>query len=244
MAVKPILFSGSMVRALLDGRKTQTRRVTAQPPPECGINYMLGNESWMPVEARSPVRRAFEAWHGDLFRNRPKKAMCGSFDIVARFQPRDILWVRETWCAAGTHSGYAYAADAPAGADTRGYGWRPSIHMPRAASRLTLTVTDVRVQRLQEVDEADAKAEGAAEHPCRGPHRGPDATFWAMADPDSDASCSSRTTARAAFGAFWNLLNEARGYGWDANPWVAAVTFTVERANVDTALKRREVVHG
>jgi len=224
----PIIFSAPMVRALLDGRKTQTRHLVPQPPAECGINYMLGEESWLPIEKRTPVRRAFEAWTGPLFQNRPPGHLCGSFDITPRFQPRDRLWVRENW---KPHSSFAGTKprDMPAGevfymADG-GYApsntpWVPCIHMPRWASRLTLLVEQVRIERLQDISEKDAKAEGvtADEDP-----------FWrpSATDPDSGGNPSHRTS----FECLWNSINGADA--WDANPWVVALTFRVIRSNID-----------
>ena len=97
-----------------------------------------------------------------------------------------------------------------------GTRWRPSIHMPRWASRLTLTVTDVRVQRLQEISEEDARAEGA--YPCEG--------GWSYG-----GSPLAGTTARGAFYCLWNSLHGPDA--WSANPWVCALTFTVDRRNID-----------
>ncbi|NUB16491.1 hypothetical protein GAY28_30765 [Azospirillum brasilense] len=256
----PIIFSAPMVRALLDGRKTQTRRLVPQPPAECGINYMLGEESWLPIEKRTPVRRAFEAWTGPLFQNRPAGHLCGSFDITPRFQPRDRLWVRENWQTGMTDDGpkIAYAAtpdfveiDAWDGPD-EGCGpsfnydrcpgakwhhwlgdvladgpWRPSIHMPRWASRLTLVVQDVKVERLQDISEEDARAEGA--EPCAN-------GWWFDRNP-----LLAGSDARGAFYCLWSSIHGADA--WDANPWVVAPSFAVHRCNIDK-LEAREVAIG
>ncbi|MEH7827630.1 hypothetical protein [Gemmobacter denitrificans] len=99
-------------------------------------------------------------------------------------------------------------------ADVRGYPWRPSIHMPRWASRITLTVTDVRVQRLQQISEADAVAEGVS------PISEPNDLKWEHYSPHG-----------VAFAALWNSLH---GHGaWEANPWVVVPTFTVAHGNID-----------
>jgi len=230
-----------MVRALLEGRKTQTRRVAPQPPAECGINYMLGNESWLPVDRRTPVRRTFEAWGGDLFKNKPEKALCGAFEIKPRYQPGDRLYVREAWRPHYLGDGVwdldvSYVAD---GARRRIYdgefgekdwNWPKAadrgnvtpLHMPRWASRLTLTVTEVRVQRLQEISEEDAIAEGIqSAHLTDGMHgwipfdAGP-----AFYDP------------RDAFRDLWDSLNADRA-PWQNNPWIVAISFDVIRQNID-----------
>ena len=192
MVEKPIIFSAPMVRALLDGSKTQTRRV-------------LDN------------KRA-------VMRDRSDALDCVRVHIGYR------LWVRENWQGL-TFGDYLptnsrvcdlrYAAtDALADAhrDVRGYPWRPSIHMPRWASRLTLTVTDVRVQRLQEISAADSLAEGVQCHTCK-----------AM----GQSACNRRGCFASidAFRAIWDHIN---GPGaWAENPWVAAYTFTVHRCNID-----------
>lgn len=202
MADRPIHFSAPMVRALLDGRKTQTRRVLKpQPPtglmPEC---FAIAGEAQ---------------------------------PIGARWSRGDRLWVRENWQAL-SHGDYLptksqpcdlrYAATEPLAcltSEVRGYPWRPSIHMPRWASRLTLTVTDVRVQRLQDISEADARAEGVSTIPE------PNDLKWEHYSPHG-----------VAFVALWNSIH---GPGaWDANQWVAAYTFTVHRCNID----QMEADHG
>ena len=138
MAIKPILFNTEMVRAILDGRKTCTRRVIELPENMDGVPVGKSGDSSNPLGFMYP---------GGI--KRPP------------YQPGDILYVRETWCAlpvneAGHmrgHSIYYYRADG----DLRPEGWRgkwrPSIHMPKEAARIWLKVTDVRVERLQEIDE-------------------------------------------------------------------------------------------
>jgi hypothetical protein len=142
------------------------------------------------------------------------------------------LWVRERCLtiAGGTYRGVRYIAD---GADTGDWNrasdggrWdvksRPSIHMPRWASRLTLAVTDVRVQRLKDISEEDAMAEGLV----------------AVTAPNGHVTYQipgllGGQTPRRAYALLWDLINAKRGYGWDANPWVVALTFTTERRNID-----------
>jgi hypothetical protein len=190
MTERPILFSAEMVRAILDGRKTQTRR------------------KMKPAKAKRPKR-----WLID------DAAVNG---LVCPYgEPGDLLWVREAW---RVHKSYdvlnaarvygamggdvAYCVDylaTPRNEDFWGRG-RPSIHMPRWASRITLRITDVRVERLQAISEDDARAEG-----CPYPPE------WAGRFMDRDE------TAKTWFKSIWNTIN---GPGaWDANPWVWAISF-------------------
>jgi hypothetical protein len=210
MADRPIIFSAPMVRALLDGRKTQTRRLVK----------------------RGPVREWLDAGFNLAFVNDPGNAS------ALPYQRGDRLWVREAgnWQAAGTcqitgrHMRFgAYGADAdPSAFSFFGGKKRPSIHMPRWASRLTLTVTEVRVQRLQEISEEDALAEGVDdERCCRAPSREFGPGDW------GNACCGQPTVTdpREEFRALWTSIH---GPGaWDENPEVVALTFTVERKNVD-----------
>lgn len=226
MKERPILFSAPMVRALLDGTKTQTRRaVKPQPPAECSIHYMLGNESWMPESKRSPLRHHWEAWGGPLHQSRPPRHLCGSHSVRCPYgQPGDRIWVKETWrpkvahgCTQGACDcgdvAVEYRADAAIEhftdrqIDAASPGWcMPKaaatgnvspLFMPRWASRLVLEITEVRVERLQEMSAPDAWAEGIAHSPDVNPLH--------------------------AFEKLWTSIN---GEGsWAANPWVWALTF-------------------
>lgn len=204
MVDRPIIFSGPMVNALLAGRKTQTRRVLKPP---YGTFEFLGNGQWRPICTKAfPGNRLWvrEAWSGEHeFRDVPPSRR----QSVAT--PGGPILRESVWF---------WADGAPSFGD-----WerpRPSIHMPRWASRLTLTVTEVRVQRLQEISEADAAAEGC------------EATGWrpTYGNPDN-AGFEESIPAKDAFADLWNSLH---GPGaWEANPWVAAYTFTVQRGNID-----------
>lgn len=188
MTDKPILFSAPMVRAILDGRKTQTRRVLKPQP----VNSFL--------------------------------------ECRLRYAPGDRLWVREAVCWVSAR-GWKYRADQEDLSDYEADGergrWRPSIHMPRSASRLTLTVTDVRVQRVQEISEADAVAEGIERLKSGRGYYDPTQSHGAVS---LGHFCSK---AKAAFSLLWDSINASRGYSWDANPWVVALTFDVEKRNID-----------
>ena len=225
MRERQLLMSGRNVRAIFAGAKTVTRRpLREQPPAECGIHYMLGNESWLAPEKRAPLRHSWEAWHGPLFEKRPAKWLCGRFDAKCPYGvPGDRLWIRETWRERGyigtdrdgvetEAEGYEYRADfddePPTGR------WRPSIFMPRAACRLVVELADIQVERLQEIDEAGAGIEGAS-------------LFHAELAERAHSSGAEYTlpTQREIFRNGWDELNERRGFGWDADPWVWVLTF-------------------
>lgn len=175
MKERPILFSGEMVRAILDGRKTQTRRVVKFD--WCGsANGLLHQASFDP---------AYKCPYGKV---------------------GDRLWVRETW--AKLLSGRIwYRAD---GHSINDGGWRPSIHMPRWASRITLEITGVWVERLQAIGQNDAFREGV--------RRAADGRWFNYA-PDGP----THNSARGSFISLWESIN---GPGsWDANPWVWVIEF-------------------
>lgn len=201
MTDRPILFSGQMVRAILDGRKTQTRRPLTirghRKFSDFGRSETPGYD-WT-------FRDSGLIWH-DL----------KDHQLLDRLPHAagDRLWVRETWYGEVGDLPPSYAATHER-SDT---GWRPSIHMPRWASRLTLIVTDVRVQRLQEISAQDTVAEGVQCATCEAMRR---------------SACNQRGcfSSCVAFRALWNSL-----YGpeaWDDNPWVVATTFTAHHCNVD-----------
>ncbi len=203
---RPILFSGAMVRAILDGRKTQTRRI-AKP---------IGNPDLGNVYAPGAIALEREAQH--------------VIDRACPYgRPRDRLWVRETWQGpmwdgdwedrpADPHSPKycQYAADGgPApecmdADDNLRQGWRPSIHMPRWACRLELEIAAVRVERLNDCSEADAIAEGIA------------AELEGWTDY-SNPSCQMCLNPVDSYRTLWDSINGAGA--WEANPWVWVVEF-------------------
>lgn len=209
MTDKPILFSASMIRALLDGRKTQTRRVLN--------DKQVKRVADIPSEELESLQ--IEGW--DI--SDGTEECLGEYLFKTPIYAGDRLWVRESFQVSGigwgkkpkdAHGGKVhFMADPDHGWQDYWGGWHPSIHMPRWASRLTLVVTDVRVQRVQEISEADAIAEGIFE---------------------SDVNMYPELgTARHHFEDLWDSLNSKRGFGWDDNPWVTAITFTVHRCNID-----------
>lgn len=192
------------IRAALAGRKTVWRRpMRKQPPPECSINYPLGNESWRPEGARSLLRHLWEAWHGPLFKNRPSGHLCGHFVQLAPYRPSDVLSVREAWHPRSPVSCpccVAYRADhsisetcCDHSMDYTSAPWRSSATMPAWASRLSLPVVNVRAERLHDVSEDDAAVEGLLELPELA-----FSTLTAMIEQ-------------------WNEDNPR--HPWDSNPW-------------------------
>ena len=177
MTERGILFNGTMVRALLDGSKTQTRRVVKPQPYEGGRP-----EHW-------------------------------SISELSQFcpygQPGDRLWVRETFAYLGTNKRgpHAYCADTDDGERIRvDAPWKPSIHMPRAASRILLEIVSVRVERLNEISEGDAQAEG-----------------WQYRPDVSDDPDVHTDAARDWYSDLWEQINGAGS--WDTNPWVWVIEF-------------------
>lgn len=221
MTDRPIIFSAPMVRALLDGRKTQTRRV---------LRADLQQSPYLSSDYGYRFQARYEA--GGLISSEctPGRPHPELMLPLARFAVGDRLWVRERLGleSDGGIGWPIYMADEAwvkngiVRVDPTRLNDKPkaSIHMPRWASRLTLAVTDVRVQRLQEIDETDAINEGAltVDLPAHGA-------------PEKTGRPPLGPSPRQRFHALWSSLHGAEG--WDANPWVAALTFTVERRNID-----------
>lgn len=223
MSERPILFSGEMVRAILAGKKTQTRRVI-KPQPQA-----LNDRGWFEYRGKSRGKCTWNAF--------VTKAVLGTAPIeewCPYGQPGDRLWVRETWNTVDYEVDYPgvcirYKASEPTpgvlrqsedywiswdivekhGDNPDKYmdanfrsDWRPSIHMPRWASRITLEVTGVRVEQVQDISEADVQAEGCETG----------SEYW-----------------YDEFRKLWNAINDKRGFGWYTNPWVWVVEFRMVR---------------
>ena len=230
MSVKPILFNAEMVRGLLDNRKTVTRRVVKpqpqgrlvpEPPGGCWPGYFA--EEGTPRVVRPP------------------------------YLPGDILYVRETWCKYGELDAadqvipeterYYYRADGenptpfncflvqhPGWDEYRETPvWRPSIHMPREAARIFLRVTDVRVERLQDITAEQVLDEGVE---VKFPDPKPSHLSLAYTE------MRLKPAARKQFSDLWNSTIKKAAlalYGWDANPWVWVIEF--ERISREEAMK-------
>jgi len=210
---RPILFSAPMVRAILAGSKTQTRRIVKMPASwDCFVCADWGN-GWWPYKSDDGENPSFD--NNEVPLNCP-------YGIVG-----DHLWVRETWSS--DFSGHYpfdrvwYAADddrkhdierrdgvrgiySPESAKHIPFKWHPSIHMPRAASRIDLEVAGVRVERLQDISEEDAQAEGCLP------------LFI-----DGQGVLGAQPFYRYGFEKLWQSINGAES--WDANPWVWVVEF-------------------
>lgn len=239
MRERPILFSGPLVRAILDGRKTQTRRLVKD-----ATGAFWDHAGWRPVVVGERIDR-WESVDGDGRPDGRHVASVGAPRPACPYgAPGDRIYVRETWrtgvalddwspakiAEAALEAGYVkpwaplkYEADGATISDDNfhrgdfGGAWgktRVAIHLPRWASRLLLEVTEVRVQRLQEITEDDARAEGV--------------------DADTSACDHARRTCaevactgpgyRAAFADLWNEINGERA-SWASNPWVWVITF-------------------
>lgn len=209
---KPILFNGDMVRAILDGRKTQTRR---------------------PVD-----RRIVSAWDEprgqiDIAAGYPFVETSSGFVSAVKLcpfgQPGERLWVRETWRVDGLGrraaletrmdspsvvEGLSFRADCEFDHGLQCGPWIPSIHMPRWACRIVLEITNIRVERVQDIFEDDAIADGGLETMVED-------HIWYIPGADSKTT----RDPKYAFEHVWDSIYSARGLGWDVNPWVWVVEF-------------------
>lgn len=206
---RPILFSAPMVRALLDGSKTQTRRIVKMKQSDWCKE--IKGDCWHPNEI-AEWRLQDGRWFGLMGWYTLAFADCPYGQIG------DRLWVRENWAfhkmAIGSvedkDGPFAYAADTFGQQQRLADKWTPSIHMPRWASRILLEITDIRVERLNDISEADAKAEGVYLHT--------DGKYTNYLSPTGYA-----INAKSSFASLWESIN---GDGsWDANPWVWVVEF-------------------
>lgn len=213
MKARPILFKPDMVRAILDGRKTQTRRVMKPQPKPTPDDFPGQAGHWWPSNKHQSmlhVENELREWTG----------LAGDACPYGG-APGDVLWVRETFRNSrvdGLPGDVVYQADHPGLKSPPGsYGrpWMPSIHMPRWASRLTLEITDVRVEQLQDISEEEAIAEGI------GTPR------------------DQRYAVQDGFRPLWESINGPES--WAANPWVWVVEFQPHHMNVDAFLRDQEV---
>ncbi|MET6553602.1 hypothetical protein [Citrobacter farmeri] len=217
MKERPMIFNAEMVRAILDGRKTQTRRIIK--------NCVVGTDDISPFIRIGNFTGCYPEDVPEMIRE------CSPYGI-----PGDRIWVRETWQAIhdsvdefGHVEERTYAPSIPKEKDRywhtvyaehfgdenredRGFPWRPAIHMPRWASRITLEITDVRVERLNAISEEDARAEGIIDGGCLN-----------CGEPEPCGCVNPQPDATDAFAWLWQSI-----YGqenWDANPWVWVIAF-------------------
>ncbi|KZL17627.1 hypothetical protein PsAD2_02963 [Pseudovibrio axinellae] len=232
MSTRPILFSGPMVNALLEGRKTQTRRILNRLKGYPALSdFMLSETKGFDWE----FRRKDKVWcsfrHEDLLKIMPH--------LVG-----DLLYVRERFSAPAINDFIKYNIPPQhwenvalneygmhfwADGEPEFGDWekpKPSIHMPRKLSRITLEVTGVRVERLQDISTPDAIAEGIEEALRPSWHHD---RRW----KDYSSKAEYLPHPNESFRSLWDSLNKARGFGWDANPWVSVTEFKVHECNVD-----------
>lgn len=246
MIEKPILFSGEMVRAILDDRKAQTRRVCKSPKSSL---VDIQNGEWVVQDKSFFTKLDFWTFKRETNKNHRlygKQFACNSIAIDSIHCPYgqvgDRLWVRERWRVGAWDEDGTIAVDYKADGYSRkewlkcpdeelferlwiqstheamasklpmtGEGeyhwqpgespcrWRPSIHLPRWASRITLEIVNIRVERLQEISEDDCVAEGVSPKPSK--------------------------MAKACYELLWDCINAKRGYSWESNPWVWVIEF-------------------
>ena len=201
--VLPILFNTDMVRAILDGRKTVTRRVIKPRPQGC-----------------------FEVFEEPLY---IYDTDFRQGKILPPFRHGDILYVRETWQYidfTGENNGYVYKASENGQlweTETENWKWRPSIHMPKAAARIWLRVTDVRVERLQEITSDQCIAEGIYEEEIT---KTKNSCFKYCGNPKEIFGVDNAYSY--CFRKCWNSTikkSDIGLYGWDGNPWVWVIGF-------------------
>ncbi len=198
MKERPIIFSTPMVQAIREDRKTQTRRLRGLEE----LNQSLDKEWKVGI-----VQAGLHSWWS---------ASCDwtwSYRLDCPYgQPGDRLWVKETWKPDHTFEdggiprlgikwgeGVTWKAGNPDQSDP----WKPSIHMPRWASRINLEITDIRAERLQDIDDDEAEAEGFVYY----------------------GETLDEPTPREKFIQYWDSLNAKRGYRWEANPFVWCISF-------------------
>jgi hypothetical protein len=217
---RPISFKPDMIRAILEGRKTMTRRVMRVQPDLEFKDYPI--VPWV-IDGE----QQFTSSGGTYFIADYRQGMTQSF-ACPYGKVGDHLWVKETW---QKHAGYFYLADrleeyqaAKAANKLPVVKWRPSIFMPRVASRITLQITDIRVERLQQISEEDAKAEGVLHNwigqDCPLEYQG---EYMNYEGDEEDFPCYS---AHDSYRTLWDKINAKRpGCDWDSNPWVWCYTF-------------------
>jgi hypothetical protein len=185
---RPIIFTADSVRAILAGSKTQTRRVIKPQPPD-------GAKVWHNLNTGTFDVRRCSPWY----------SLKPTYGV-----PGDRLWVREAWAGNIPPSGWIFKADGEIpGVPIK---WLSPMFMARTQSRITLEITEVRVQRVQEISGSDAEAEGVA-------------LPKTMSRLDREADGREGAAFRLCFSEIWDSINAKRGYSWGSNPWVWALTF-------------------
>ncbi|MDR3543255.1 MAG: hypothetical protein P4L69_20185 [Desulfosporosinus sp.] len=224
MNEKPILFSIEMVKEILAGRKMKTRRVVKHQPP-LNNSFVHGRV----ISSTEPKNEGCVGWGSN--------EGCITHYCKMPYDVGDVLWVRETWRPKGAWSGSCRGCEIEyrAGGEneiihgevmavpSRKTPWKPSILMPRAFARLFLKVKGIRVERLQDITEEDARNEGC---------------FLPSHSVEDGTLIGDSVTM---FKIIWNNLNAKRGFGWDVNPWVWVVEFEKMEAEKDVQSNMQSV---
>lgn len=230
MRDEPIIFSTPMVRALLEGRKTQTRRALKIKGHKTFSEFGSSDTKGYDWHFRDSQLRWHDYRHADLLRRLPYAAGDRLWVREAHAWPKvwdddpERVYIAHVWYPAG-EQGRGRIVETPKPAD---FGkTRSPIHMPRWASRLTLVVTDVRVQRLHEISEADAWAEGCKPGDPWDNGKG----HFPADEPDPSGKCwFGWDNARDWYADLWDRLH---GDGaWEVNPWVAAISFETRHIGI------------
>ena len=212
MAIKPILFNTEMVRAILDGRKTCTRRVI-KPQPKARLCYTYaGSHKDCIGKWTYPSRGVREFWGEEYKLPENIKDEELSKRCNTPYHTDDILYVRETWKKAP--NGYYYYEDWKRNDIADATKWKPSIHMPKEAARIWLKVTDVRVERLQEITVDWCHREGI--------------NIETSAVTDGETLNRNHDFSLEKFETIWDSTvkkSDLDSYGWDANPYVWVIEF-------------------
>lgn len=214
MAIKPILFNTEMVRAILDGRKTCTRRVVKYKYDNTQMEVKTDKYGYRLIEIQCDVEGETYGKNSDGSTWRRLRPF---IEKKPPYRRGDILYIRETWGEGYAEGTYIYKADdklakLPTFKKTSKILYHPSIHMPKEAARIWLKVTDVRVERLQDITDDGAKAEGANWKNGRN-------VGWEE---------KMKRTATERFAEIWDSTikkSDLDRYGWDANPYVWVIEF-------------------
>ena len=205
--IHPILFSTDMVKAILEGRKTQTRRIIKPQPDEGGVSFMKNP----PLRWEETTREQWKPWmwNNDRGEHISKNCPYG--------KPGDLLWVRETWAKHSTLPGAYEYLERVAGTNLQyQHKWKPSIHMPYEAARIKLIVKRVWVERLNIINWDDATAEGVEQF------LDPNSPFYEnyVDYTGTDLYCYSPISS---YESLWTKINGPKS--WASNPWVWCVEF-------------------
>jgi hypothetical protein len=204
MKEHPILFSTPMVRAILDGKKTMTHRVVKGPPCTDTNGCININGFWII----------------------PERDKDHAFDSITPYYIGRHLWVRETWAENKNTAGdkvdplereYLYKADPVSYSPP--VKWKSPIFMPRKAARIILEITGIRIERIQDITEADTIKEGI--------NRGPDENRMCDFKDCKYTLDHNENCGVCLFRQLWEILNKKRSYNWESNPWVYAISFKV-----------------